>query len=113
MTTLNKPVKTYWCNNSMKFNLDSMYTHLEVARDELRDNEIEYVYICGKKYDLDNIDDLIDEVGDLLSKALYTKVTGREYGRIKQLCEERKLIRYTTCLAHGMSEEDAGYAFMD
>lgn len=107
-------MKTYFCNNSMKFNLDSMYTHLKVMQYEFEDGTITGdVEICDRVVNIDTIDDLIEEVGDLLSKAVWGKVTGKEYGRIKRISEERKMIRYCTCLNAGMSEEKASYAFLD
>ena len=107
-------VRKYYCNNSMKFNLDSMYTHLQCIKYDFEDKVITgEVEICGRKVDIDTIDDLIEEVGDLLGKAMWGKVTGREYGRIKAISQERQMIRYMTCLNAGMSERDAGYAFTD
>lgn len=107
-------VRKYYCNNSMKFNLDSMYTHLKCIQYDFEDGVIRgEIEICGRKVDIDTIGDLIEEVGDLLGKATWGKVTGREYGRIKAISEERQMIRYMTCLNAGMSERDAGYAFTD
>ena len=97
----------------MKFNLDSMYTHIKCIGYDLEDGKIKSAYVCGRTVTLDNIDELLEEVGDLLSKATWGKVTGKEYGRIKAISEERQMIRYATCIAHGMSERDAGYAFTD
>ena len=106
-------MKTYYCNSSMKFNLDSMITLVQNIRYDLRDGEIESAEICGKKVTWENVDELLDELYDLHGKALFRTVTGKEYGRIKQIQEERQMIRYCKCLAAGMSEQDAGLAFTD
>lgn len=106
-------VRKYYCNSSMKFNLDSMYTHIKCIQYDLEDGKIDKAYVCGKTVTLDNINELLEEVGDLLDKAVWGKVTGKEYGRIKAIAQERQMIRYITCLNAGMSERDAGYAFTD
>lgn len=103
--------RKYFCNSTMKFNLDSMYTHVKVLEYKLEDGEIEAVEICGGKWTLDNIEELLEELRDLLDKACWGKVTGREYGRIKEIAEERKWIRYFQCLEAGMDEGRAAYAF--
>ena len=109
-----KEERKYYCNESMKFNLDSMHTHLQCLRYDMRDGVItDPVEICGRWVDINTIDDLIEEVEDLLSKAMWGKVTGKEYGRIKAIRDERNMMRYERCLANGMSERDARYAFFD
>ncbi len=106
--------RKYYCNQSMKFNLDSMRTHLLNMRDEFRDGTLKGgVEICGRKVDFCTIDDLIDEVEDLLDKAVYGMVTGKEYGRIKAISEERQMLRYITCINAGMPEWKAAGAFTD
>jgi len=105
--------RKYFCNSSMKFNLDSMYTHVKVIAFDMEDGKINSVNICGDTWTVDTIYDLLEELSDLLDKAVFGKVTGKEYGRIKDISQERQMIRYMTCLASGMSERDAGYAFTD
>lgn len=107
-------MKTYYCNSSMKFNLDSMYTHLQILRYDFESGDLTgTVECCGRKVDRDTIYDLCDEVADLLGKAVGGKVTGKEYGRIREIAEERQWMRYFSCINHGMSENDAAYAFTD
>ena len=106
-------MKTYYCNNSMKFNLDSMITFVQNLRYDLYNGDIEGAEICGKMINITNIDELLEELYDLHGKAVYGKVTGKEYGRIKEIQAERQLIRYAKCIDAGMSESDAGYAFTD
>lgn len=113
-------IKKYWASSSMKFNCESMRTKLLNIRDYMRDGEDDKgnkfpdsVEICGKEVDLDSIDDLIEEVENLVWAAMTRKLTGKEYGRMKAIAEERQMMRYATCLASGMSERDAGYAFTD
>lgn len=106
--------RKYYCNESMKFNLDSMRTHLQVIRYEfIEGTRKEPVEICGKVVNDLTIDDLIEEVEKLLDKAIYGKVTGKEYGRIKAISQERQMIRYMTCLNAGMPEWKAAGAFTD
>lgn len=105
--------RKYFCNSSMKFNLDSMYTHVKVAEYRMIDGEIDAIEVCGGKWTLDNIDELLAEIDDLLNKAVWGKVTGKEYGRIKAISEERQVIRYCQCIDAGMDENRAAYAFTD
>lgn len=98
----------------MKFNLDSMYTHVKVIEYDMIDGKITGpVHICGGTWTLDNIDELLAELSDLLDKAVFGKVTGREYGRIQAISQERQVIRYEQNIAAGMSESRAAYSFTD
>jgi Tfp pilus assembly protein PilP len=98
---------------SMRFNLDSMYTKVQNLRYDFEAGNLEPVEICGILVDEDNVYDLLDELYDLSMKAQFGKVTGTEYGRIKAISDERQAMRYATCLAAGMSEERAAFAFTD
>lgn len=105
-------MKTYYCNSSMKTNLDSMLTLVHNLKYDFEDGtQTEIVNICGVEVDAYTVYDLIDELEDLHDKAMYGKVTGKEYGRIKAIQSERQMIRYAKNLAAGMSESDAAYSF--
>ena len=107
-------MKTYYCNSSMKFNLDSMITLVQNLKYDFESGELTgEVEVCGKTIDAVSVYDLLEELYDLHGKALFGKVTGKEYGRIKEIQGERQMIRYAKCIAAGMSERDAGYAFTD
>lgn len=90
-----------------------MYTHVWCCIYDIEDGKCETVNLMGKEMDITRLEEFREEVSDLLGKAMYGKVTGKEYGRIKDICAERNLIRYATCLASGMSEDRAAYAFFD
>ena len=105
-------IKKYFVKMNMRFNLESMRTTMLNIRDDMRDNEYETIEIMGKIMNEDDVENFIDELEDLMSKANY-KVTGKEYGRIKAIADARNLMRYATCLANGMSESDASLAFFD
>ena len=107
-----KEERKYYVKESMRFNLDSMNTKLWCLMDDIENGKYEYVEIMGKKMGWHELNAFRHEVQDLESKA-YGRVTGREYGRIKAISEARNMMRYMTCLASGMSENDASYAFME
>ena len=86
-------VRKYFVKGSWIFNLESM------------DDKLHCI-----KYDLD---DLIDECETLQWAAKSRKVTGKEYGRIKEIVSWRVEQRYFRCIANGMKEKDAGACFSD
>ena len=105
--------RKYYVRMNWRFNLDSMYTSLCNILYDMEDGTVKTVEIMGKEMDYDAVWDFRDEVADLGFKASVGKVTGKEYGRIKAISDERNLWRYSTCIAAGMSERDASYAFFD
>lgn len=105
-------IRKYFVKMNMRFNLDSMRTHMLNIRDEMRDDEYDTIEIMGKTMNEDDVENFIDELEDLMSKANY-KVTGNEYGRIKAIADARNMMRYATCMANGMSEKEAALAFFD
>ena len=105
--------RKYWVKMNWRTNLDSMYTSLCCILYDMEDGITETVEIMGKEMDYDAVWDFREEVGDLLSKATVGKVTGKEYGRIKAISDERNMWRYSKCLAAGMSENEAALAFFD
>lgn len=108
-------VRKYFVKGSWIFNLESMNDHLWCIIDAMRDGEIELpVYIAGREYrDEDEVEALKEECHNLEWIAKSRKVTGREYGRIKEIVEYRVGARYMKCLASGMSEYKAGACFQD
>jgi hypothetical protein len=104
--------RKYWVKASYRTNLDTFITKCYCIRYEMEDGEYDEIELLGKKYDIETIYDLIDECQQLLGIANCGKVTGREYGRIKQISEFRDYQRYATCIANGMSEDKASYAFL-
>lgn len=104
-------VRKYYVKESYRFNLDSMHDHIWCCIFDVEDGICETVELMGEAMNLDRLYEFKEEVENLQCVA-WGKVTGKEYGRIKAISDERNLIRYATCLSKGMSEEDAAYAFM-
>lgn len=103
--------RKYFVKAGWRTNLDTMLTKVECIDYDMRDGEYDSVEIMGKVYDVVTIEELKDELRHLISVS-YGKVTGKEYGRIKAISEYRDMIRYATCIAKGMDESRAAYAFM-
>ena len=97
-------MKKYRVNESEHFNLYSMYEHLKVLEIEMQDGE--------RPWD-DSIFDRIDEVESLMNKAYCVGacVDWPTLKRIREIKDERQMIRYNRCLAAGESERDAAIAF--
>ena len=104
--------RKYFVKSAYRANLASMITKLHCFVYDMRDGEYKTVEVMGKVYDEITIGDLIEECRELLGKANWGKVTGREYGRIKAISNARDIMRYSTCIAKGMDESKAAYAFM-
>lgn len=104
--------RKYFVKAAYRTNLDTMITKLHCFKYDMEDGEYDTVEVMGKTYDIDTIYDLIDECQVLLGKANFGKVTGREYGRIKAISDARDVMRYSTCIANGMDESKAAYAFL-
>lgn len=107
----NREERKYWVKSGMWFNLDSMNTKIYCLIDDIENGSVKYVWLMGKKMDISELYSFQLEIQDLL---MYqgSKVTGKQYGRIKAISDARDMMRYATCLKAGMSENDAGYAFM-
>ena len=103
-------VKTDWI-----FNLESMNDKLWCIIYDIEDGKIQLpIEIAGTKInDEDDVYALKEECNELEWIAKSGKVTGKEYGRIKQIVEWRVMARYCRCLESGMSEKDAGMCFSD
>ncbi len=104
--------RKYWVKATYRTNLDTFITKCHCIRYDMEDGEYDEIELIGKRYNIDTIANLIEECQELLSSACFGKVTGREYGRIKEISEFRDYQRYATCIASGMSEEKASYAFL-
>ena len=98
-------MKKYRVNESERFNLCSMYDHLKCAEIDLME---------GKRDDWDYIEDRLREIEMLMDKApcVGALVDWPTLKRIREIRDERNLIRYSNALAEGESEEKAAYAFM-
>lgn len=96
--------KKYRVNGTENFNLHSMYEHLKCIEDEMREGTIPWD---------DGIEARIEEVEGLLDKAPYvgSLVDWPTLKRIREIKDERQMIRYQRCIAAGASERDAGLAF--
>ena len=106
-------MKTYYCNSSMKTNLDTMYHRAKnLEYDFERGIQTEKVYIDGAYQNFDTISDLVDELYDLWDKAMYGKVSGKEYGRIKQLQIENQNWRYEKNIKAGRTPAEAMYSYL-
>ena len=103
----------YWVKMNYRFNLDSMYTHVRCLMYDMEEGLYDTVELMGETMNYDRLEEFLEETGKLLLKATTGKVTGKEYGRIKAINDERNMIRYATCIEKGMREEDASYAFFD
>lgn len=103
--------RKYFVKAAYRTNLDSMLTKVHCIDNDMREGEYDTVEIMGKVYDVVTIDELIDELRKLITLS-WGKVTGKEYGRIKAISEYRDMMRYATCIAKGMDESKAAYAFM-
>lgn len=106
-------VAKYYVNAAMRTNLDSMYTSLTNIIYDMMNGLYSEKEIMGKRMNFDEVWGLRAEVEYLYNKADFGKVTGKEYGRIKAISDERNMWRYSRCIASGMSEDKAAYAFME
>lgn len=108
-------VRKYFVKGSWIFNLEAMHDKLWCIIYDMRDGIIDCPIeiagtICKNE---DDVQEILDEAYELEWAAKSRKVTGREYGRIKEMVEWRVYQRYATCMANGMSDRDAGVCFAD
>lgn len=96
--------KKYRVNSSEHFNLYSMREHLKCIEIDMEEGAIPWD---------DTVLDRIDEVEDLLDAAPYVGalVDWPTLKRIREIKDERQMIRYAKCLAQGTPERDAALAF--
>ena len=81
----------------------------------MEDEKINFpLTIAGTKIaDFADLYNLIRECETLQLVGKSGKVTGREYGRIREIVNWRVERRYFQCLANGMDEKDAAACFSD
>ena len=111
-----KVEKRYMVKESWIFNLESMNDKCWCLAQDIREGNIELPFtVAGKTINNeDDIDELQNEASELEWKAKSSRgVTGKEYGRIKEIVNWRVMARYTKCLASGMAESDAARCFDD
>lgn len=101
--------KKYRVNESENFNLFSMYDHLKVQ-------EIEMQEAPKGTYTEKQWDDLyarLEEIEALMEKApcVGSLVDWQTLKRIREIKDERQMIRYNTCMAQGTPEREAALAF--
>lgn len=111
-----KVEKRYMVKESWIFNLESMHDKVWCLREDVREGHINLPFtVAGKTINNeDDLSDLMDEAATLEWKAKSSKgVTGKEYGRIKEIVAWRVEARYARCMASGMNEADAGKCFED
>lgn len=107
--------KRYPVKESYIFNLESMHDKCFCLMYDIQEGKIQTPFtVAGKTInDESDLYDLIEEAGSLKDKAWRGGVTGKDYGRIKEIVAWRVNARYTNCLASGMSEAEAGRCFED
>lgn len=95
-------MRKYRVNESELFNLNSMYDLLQCRLCETK----------GKEWS-DTVERL-NEVENLLDKAPYigAEVDWNTLKRIREIRDERNLIRYTVALENGATDREAESAFM-
>lgn len=102
-------MKRYRVNESEHFNLLSMYDKLKCIEIDMQEAP---AHTYGDEQ-WNQIESRIEEVENLMEKAycVGALVDWQTLKRIREIKEERQLIRYNTCMAHGTSENDAALAF--
>lgn len=107
--------RKYFVKEGWVFNLESMHDKLFCIGIDIDECRIQTpIDILGYKIeDSSDLQPLMDECSDLEWAAKSRKVTGKEYGRIKDIVAWRAEQRYFTCLASGMEEQKAAGAFED
>lgn len=111
-----KVEKRYFVKESWIFNLESMHDKIFCLMYDVRDKKIELPFtVAGKTInDEGDLWELLDEAGNLEGAAKSSRgVTGKEYGRIKEIVAWRVEARYVACMASGMDESEAGKCFED
>ena len=103
------PVKESWL-----FNLESMHDKIFCLSYDMREGKLTTPFVVANTTinDEDDLFTLLDEADNLRYKAS-RPVSGKDYGRIKELVTWRVEQRYARCMASGMSESDAGKCFED
>ena len=102
-------MKKYRVNASEHFNLLSMYDKLKCQQIDMEEAPA-HTYTEAQWEELDK---RLEEVNQLMEQAycVGALVDWPTLKRIREIKEERQLIRYNTCLAAGESERNAAMAF--
>lgn len=97
--------KKYRVNESELFNLQSMREHLQCLIYDMDEGIIDRD---------DTIEERLEEVDDLLERAycIGALVSWDDLKRIREIRDERNMIRYCKAVESGCNEREAGYAFM-
>ena len=97
-------MKKYRVNSTEHFNLNSMYTHLKCIEIDMEEGTIPWD---------EKVLDRIEEVEKLMDAAPWvgSLVDWPTLKRIREIKDERQMIRYATCLANGDTEKEAALAF--
>ena len=105
----------YWVKMAWRFNLESMNDKLWCVIYDVEEGKLVLpVEIAGTTCrTVDDIYALKEECAELCWASQSRRVTGKEYGRIKQIVNWRVYARYATCVASGMEERFAGECFAD
>jgi len=106
--------RKYMIKESWLFNLESMHDKAWCLIYDIRENKIVCPFeVAGKTINGEaDMFDLMNEIDDLTGAAR-RRVTGKEYGRIREVVAWRVNARYAACMANGMDEADAGKCFED
>ena len=102
-------MKKYRVNESEHFNLYSMYDKLKCIEIDMQEAPA-HTY-SEKQWN--ELQEKMEDVEELMIKAycVGALVDWPTLKRIREIKEERQLIRYNTCIASGASEKDAAIAF--
>lgn len=102
-------MKKYRITGSEHFNLLSMYDHLKCIEIDMREAPA-HTYT---EDEWDSFYKKLDEVEDLLeiAKCVGAYVDWKTLKRIREIKEERQMIRYAKCLSQGTPEHEAALAF--
>ena len=107
--------RKYWIKQSWIFNLESMQDRLMCIEYDIEDGKLQFpLEICGRQInDYDDLQQLREDAERLEWTAKSGKVTGKEFGQIKEMVTWRVNQRYARCIASGMDESRAGMCFED
>lgn len=110
---MSNEVRKYRIKQEWIFNLESMHDKLWCIEYDVDEGKLDFPFeVAGTTInDYEDLNNLREECGELEWTAKCGKVTGKEYGRIKQIVEWRVMQRYVRCIQSGMSEKEAGKCF--
>lgn len=103
-------MKRYWLKEAYMTNLDSMETTAWLQVHDMESGEIKKDPYYGEG--LEYWENLLNEIRGLMERTWDGKAVWKDYKRIRELSDERNIIRYSKCMANGMDEDKAGYAFL-